>query len=98
MTRIVLCSILCLAFTACDETSKACYGEGNDHTIKQRVSACGELCEKEDAKGCDKQVELANAECFDKGNAEICEWMCNYATTGKDLYCKKRDEIAPAEN
>jgi hypothetical protein len=96
MKRIFLCSLVCFAVTACDETSKACYEEGPDRTMKQRVSACGELCEKEDAKGCEKQVELANKECIDKGNADVCDWMCNYATMGNEIYCKKRDELKPA--
>jgi hypothetical protein len=96
MGRTALAAFLVLACSAlsagCDDTSKACYDDV-DRPLKQRVSACGELCDKEDGKACAKQDELANAECFEKGNAEICEWMCNFATTGKDLYCKKHEEL-----
>jgi hypothetical protein len=97
MRRILSLCFACVALGGCDETSKACHEESSDRTIKQRVSACGELCEKDDAKGCDKQVELANAECIDKGNAEVCEWMCTFAPMGKDIYCKKNDELKAAK-
>ncbi|HRI07897.1 MAG TPA: hypothetical protein PKW35_08775 [Nannocystaceae bacterium] len=87
--------LLALGLGACaDEATKMC----NDASasIKFRVSACGERCEKQDGEACAKQDELAQQACFKDKNAEICEWMCNYATTGKDLYCKEHEALKAA--
>jgi hypothetical protein len=76
---------------ACDETAKACF-EQTDKPLKQRISACGELCDKDDAKACATQVDLALAACVEKGDKETCRWMCDYAKD-KDLFCKKHKEL-----
>lgn len=97
MTRAlwILALPLVLVAGACaDEATKMC----NDAaaTVKMRVSACGERCEKQDGEACAKQDELAQEACFKGKNAEICEWMCNYATAGKDLYCKESEALKAA--
>lgn len=95
MTTRLLGTVVLLAsmgLSGCDETSKQCL-EAEDAPVKARVSACGELCEKKDSKACAKQVELANAACIEGDDAEVCRWMCEYATTGKDVYCKKHEEL-----
>lgn len=88
----LLALALPFALVGCaDEATKMC----NDDAVavKLRVSACGERCEKSDGPACARQDELAQQACFKDKNAEICEWMCNYATTGKDLYCKESESL-----
>lgn len=92
-------ALLALAFVvvpACDETSKQCFGD-DAASVKNQVSACGELCDKDDGKACAKQVELANEACIEGGDAEICRWMCDYAKDGKEVYCKKHEELKAAK-
>jgi hypothetical protein len=97
MTRFHACTFVIAAMiglVACDETSKQC----NDAAapIRTRIAACGELCDKEDAKACATQTEIATKECLEKGDAGTCEWMCRYAKLGQDLYCKKHEEVTAA--
>lgn len=75
----------------CDKTSKTCF-DGSSQAIHLQVSACGELCEKNDQKACGRMTELAIPACTEKHDRETCSWMCNYSTTGgKELFC---DELA----
>jgi hypothetical protein len=83
------------ALAGCDETAAACF-EDKGLPIKQRISACGELCDKDDAKACDVQTELALDHCMKKGDAEVCSWMCKYTKVGKDLYCQKEESLGSA--
>lgn len=39
-----------------------------------------------------QQIDLALVACVDKGDKEICRWMCDYAKE-KDLFCKKHEEL-----
>lgn len=80
-----------LLLGGCDETAKACFDDASK-TVKQRISACGELCDKDDAKACEQQIDLALAACVDKGDKETCRWMCDYAKD-KDLFCKKHQDL-----
>jgi hypothetical protein len=83
---------LSAALVGCDKTSAACF-EDKSLPVKQRISACGELCDKDDAKACDQQAEIAVEHCMQKGDAEVCRWMCDFAKVGKDLYCKKHESL-----
>lgn len=75
----------------CDETSKICF-EGAGKPVHLQISACGELCEKDDQKACGHMTDLALPACMEKHDRESCAWMCNYSTVGgKELFC---DELA----
>ncbi len=82
-----------LLATACgkDGAESACFETGG--TPKVRVSACGELCDKDNGKACAVQTEVATEHCMKKGDAEICRWMCDYAKSGADLYCKQKEAL-----
>lgn len=85
--------LLLLSLAGCDDTSQRCFepeaGAPSTHTI----SACGELCEKEETKACVRQVEVANDRCFAQGDAAVCEWMCNHAPTGPSVYCAEHERL-----
>ena len=93
MKTLVFLAVM-LALPGCDEATKMCNDEAA--TPKFRVSACGELCDKEDGPACVKQDEVAQKACFQDKDAEICRWMCDYAKVGKELYCAEHDKLAPA--
>jgi hypothetical protein len=84
--------LLCLGLLGCDAASKAC----NDESLpaKTRVSACGERCEKDQGDACVTQDAIAQKACFENGDVEICRWMCEYATVGKDVYCKEHEKLS----
>lgn len=82
-------------FAGCDKTSKTCF-EGGAEPMSHQVSACGELCEKDDQKACGRMTELAIPACVDKDDREVCSWMCNYSTTGgKELFCAELEKLPP---
>lgn len=92
MIRALCCTFVFAALlAACDERPKQC-SEGTGLDLKARISVCGELCDKDDAKACAQQTELAIPACMEKGDQEICRWMCNYSKSG-DLFCNKYKEL-----
>lgn len=81
--------------TGCDKVSKTCF-EGTTEPIHHQVSACGELCEKDDQKACGRMTELAIPACSQKGDRETCSWMCNYSPTGgKEVFCAELEKLPP---
>lgn len=94
--RSLTLTILVLGL-GCDKTSKTCF-DGSSTPVHLQVSACGELCEKDDQKACGRMTELAIPACAEKHDRETCAWMCNYSPTGgKDLFCAELEKLpAPA--
>jgi hypothetical protein len=78
-----------------DKVAKLCMTDGT--APKTAVSACGELCERDDAEACDRQVAIANEHCVNKKDKEICRWMCEHATTGKAVYCAAHKALGGGE-
>lgn len=88
MIPLSVAAVLCLSSTfACQsDAEKMCFDDSKLSKIK--VSACGEACEKNNSKACVRQAEIANELCIENNDAEVCRWMCDYATVGKNVYCK----------
>lgn len=83
---------LLVLLTGCDKTSKICFEGEAGRPVHEQISACGELCEKDDQKACGEMTELALAACTEKHDRESCAWMCNYSSAGnKEFFC---DELA----
>ncbi|MBL8947477.1 MAG: hypothetical protein JNK45_30175 [Myxococcales bacterium] len=77
--------------SGCDKISKMCF-DGSSEPVHLQVSACGELCEKDDQEACGRMTKLAIPACAEQHDRETCAWMCNYSPTGgKELFC---DELA----
>jgi hypothetical protein len=71
----------------CDKVSKTCF-DGASQPVHLQVSACGELCEKDDQEACGRMTKLAIPACVEQHDRESCAWMCNYSPTGgKELFC-----------
>lgn len=98
MKTVVLWLGFVLAASACkSDAEKLCFDGKMDD--KYRVSACGELCDKDDGKACSTQTQVALQRCMKDRDPETCRWMCLYGKDGKDLYCKEHEAITgkPAE-
>lgn len=88
--RLSLLAALALA-GGCDKISKICF-EGSSETVSSQISACGELCEKDNQEACGRMTKLAIPACVEQHDRDSCAWMCNYSPTGgKELFC---DELA----
>ena len=90
--------LLALGLMACkSDAEKLCFDGKMDSP--NRVSACGELCDKDDSKACGIQGEVGLQRCMKDKDAETCRWMCHYGKDGQDLYCKEYQAITgkPAE-
>ncbi len=92
LLRVAALAAIFAGGLACDETSKECF-DGAAGSVKANVAACGELCDKGDAKACDEQGALAKTHCLDGSDKEICRWMCDYAKDGKELYCARSKQL-----
>jgi hypothetical protein len=91
----ILSLLTCLLLPGCDEAAKMCRDE--QAPLKNRISACGERCDKDDAEACVRQTELATAACLEGSDAETCRWMCHYGGTGQDLYCARFKDLTGTE-
>jgi hypothetical protein len=77
----------------CDKISKICF-DGASQPVHLQVSACGELCEKDDQKACGRMTDLAIPACSEKHDRETCAWMCNYSPIGgKELFCAELEKL-----
>lgn len=86
---------LLFSFGCQSKAEKTCFADGAHSKVK--LSACGEACDKNISEACVRQVEIANTMCIEQKNVEVCQWMCNYATTGKQVYCSAATEAAKPE-
>jgi hypothetical protein len=83
--------VLAFVLSGCkSEAEKACFD--NSQSSKNRVSACGEACDK-NGEACAEQTKVGTDGCMTKKDAEVCRWMCNYGKTGQDLYCAEYEKI-----
>lgn len=77
----------------CDKISKTCFDDASQ-PVHLQVSACGELCEKNDQEACGRMTKLAIPACAEKHDRETCAWMCHYSPTGgKDLFCAELEKL-----
>ena len=79
------------------DAEKACF-DNPPKNPKTWASACGEACDHaKNKKACAKLAEIGAEHCFKKGNREVCRWLCEFAKTGADVYCKHMKKLDAAK-